>query len=80
MLYYVVQFRQIFELFDRKRNGVTDIGEFVRSLSIFHPKTPEAKRSPNTIITPISRCHLLYFISVNMNFKNHVSFFVTKAS
>ncbi|EEC72947.1 hypothetical protein OsI_06813 [Oryza sativa Indica Group] len=31
---------QIFDLFDLKRNGVIDFGEFVRSLSIFHPETP----------------------------------------
>ncbi|KAK6919976.1 EF-hand domain [Dillenia turbinata] len=32
----------IFELVDVKGNGHIEFGEFVRSLSIFHPKTPEA--------------------------------------
>jgi Ca2+-binding EF-hand superfamily protein len=35
---------QIFDLFDLKRNGVIDFGEFVRSLNIFHPDTPEAAK------------------------------------
>lgn len=36
---------QIFDLFDLKRNGVIEFGEFVRSLSVFHPKTPESEKT-----------------------------------
>lgn len=35
---------RIFDLFDVKRNGVIEFGEFVRSLSIFHPDTPETEK------------------------------------
>ncbi|XP_006647181.1 calcineurin B-like protein 7 [Oryza brachyantha] len=35
---------RIFDLFDLKRNGVIDFGEFVRSLNIFHPETPLADK------------------------------------
>ncbi|CAN6483442.1 unnamed protein product [Victoria cruziana] len=35
---------RIFELFDSKRNGVIEFGDFVRSMSIFHPNTPEAEK------------------------------------
>ncbi|KAL1347111.1 hypothetical protein HN51_020625 [Arachis hypogaea] len=33
---------RIFDLFDVNRNEHIDFGEFIRSLSVFHPRTPEA--------------------------------------
>ena len=36
-LFFVVQ---LFAQFDLKRNNIIDFGEFVRSLSVFHPKAP----------------------------------------
>ncbi|XP_061350946.1 calcineurin B-like protein 8 isoform X2 [Gastrolobium bilobum] len=35
---------KVFDMFDIKRNGVIDFGEFVRSLSIFHPNASEEKK------------------------------------
>lgn len=35
---------QVFAMFDIKHNGVIDFGEFVHSLSIFHPNASQEKK------------------------------------
>lgn len=35
---------QVFDMFDIKCNGVIEFGEFVRSLSIFHPRASDDKK------------------------------------
>ncbi|KAK2993876.1 hypothetical protein RJ640_003988 [Escallonia rubra] len=36
--------QKIFNLFDLKQNGHIEFGEFVKSLGIFHPRTPQADK------------------------------------
>ncbi|XP_011082286.1 calcineurin B-like protein 7 isoform X1 [Sesamum indicum] len=36
---------RMFDMFDSKHDGVIDFGEFVRSMSIFHPDTPQEEKA-----------------------------------
>ncbi|GAA0176344.1 hypothetical protein LIER_29353 [Lithospermum erythrorhizon] len=36
---------RMFDLFDSDHDGLIEFGEFVRSLSIFHPEAPQAEKA-----------------------------------
>jgi len=58
----VLSYTQIFDLFDLKRNGVIEFGEFVRSLNIFHPDTPMAEKIACKHPKSYSSSHILIIV------------------
>lgn len=53
---------QVFELFDVKNNQVIEFGEFIRSLSIFHPDSPVADK----IACKLNHLFLFLFLSFTL--------------
>ena len=49
---------QVFEIFDAKQNSVIEFGEFVRSLSAFHPNAPLQDKADCTCVAYNSACFL----------------------
>ncbi|RLM80303.1 calcineurin B-like protein 7 [Panicum miliaceum] len=62
---------RIFDLFDLKRNGVIEFGEFVRSLNIFHPDTPMAEKIASKVS---SSAHMFLYVRHLMEFLLAVAF------
>ncbi|KAA3469147.1 calcineurin B-like protein 1 isoform X1 [Gossypium australe] len=44
-VYATFQYMQIFDLFDAKKKGVIDFGDFVRALNIFHPNASQEDKT-----------------------------------
>lgn len=69
---------QIFDLFDVKRKGVIDFGDFVRSLNVFHPNAPEEDKIDckfcryDAIISDYIDCMFLILIASWMSSKDQV--------
>ena len=50
---------QIFDLFDVKKRGVIDFGDFVRALNVFHPNIPMEEKIDCKFLSFISTLFLL---------------------
>lgn len=44
---------QLFVLFDLKKNNVVEFDEFVRALSVFHPKAPLLEKAECEALSPL---------------------------
>lgn len=61
---------QMFNLFDSNNDGILDFGEFVRSLSIFHPDTPQEQKAECMYLLIIfSITFSVFFFTLNRNVK-----------
>lgn len=56
---------QIFDLFDVKKRGVIDFGDFVRSLNVFHPNASQEDKINCKL--KIELIYLLRSVSTNLN-------------